>query len=168
MNIPKTNRHTRIKLFILRLYSISALLLCMFSFQTGYASLGYLLVVALVFSAFIKVTVFKLSTDRIEIHKYFLFGLIPSSVSYTQNDPSKTIVFVSEIDRNELTDTAEPIDLLFILFPIKAKFQGVIIKNKKSNGNIRKLSVTLNDKEYNFVLSRFGEEISPSDKLTST
>lgn len=134
------------KLLLVRTY---VFVLCLLIFYTGYkhpSNLAYLFIVIFIFSLLIKITKVAISSSDLELKTFYCFGLIPvkQRISFSK------IKFISTYDDVEIANHSGTfVDIIFIFFPVKGKFQGISVSRK--NGNSKQIS--LNDEEFQLLHS---------------
>jgi len=79
-------RNIQSKLLLLRLVLWIALPLCVLLFQAGYSKSGYVLAVALISLSPLSITGLVFTDSKIQVTRYFLFGLVPVQWSFINRD----------------------------------------------------------------------------------
>jgi hypothetical protein len=161
-------RQIGIKLLLLRGSLVLLGGLSWLSFYEEKSNLGYFLAVALFFMAFIKVTGLRITKERIRVVRYIIYGLVPLRMELTKGDASTRLDLMDETGANSLTQIGEPVELIFVFFPIKAKFRGMWLVNNPPGRRERQMAVTLNAQEYEMIETRFIKEQHPAPTIFPT
>lgn len=149
-NIDKKLLGLRLSFFILGS-------ICFFAFTYHHESLGYITAVAIISLNFIVVKNFMVSSDSLQISKYYFFGLINRNWQFNKGDNIKISSFSLDFDEDDhspyVDDGNSGIGCLFFLYssvvpPKITRKEFKIEKFDLSNHRLKRVHILLDSYEY--------------------
>lgn len=138
-------RDAKGRLLFLRVFFLSLITTIVCCLQSGYTNGAYFLAVVFFCGCLPTVTDLRIEDKRLVVTMYYLFGTIPTTIRPAIDE----ITLYATYATDERYSNAETLlGCFFAFFPVRAKFQGLMIKRK---GRRRERKIRLSDDEYKII-----------------
>ena len=124
---------------------------------------GYVSAVVLIFSGLIRVTGLTVYHDSVKIERYYFFGCIPVRCLSDKNQKNG-VRLINKYEEIVITPSETLADLVIPFLPLEGKVQGILIEYKLAKGGTRSIQASINDEEYDILVSTFQKDAANSMK----